>query len=228
MTPERLKKIKAVLSNRHTDLTVLLDRVHKGRNHAAILRSCDAVGIAKMHIVGDSKEHRPFKGTALGSHQWVDVMHHQSIETAVLRLQAQGMSVVAAAVGERSISYRDIDYCKPTALLFGAENQGVSEAALSLVDQRVFIPMLGMIESFNVSVAAGIILNEAREQRRCQSYTHGRLSEGEWQHYMFRWGFPRLAAFCDEREISYPSVDDNGDIVDPKGEWRELAKLKER
>ena len=229
MTPERLERIKKVLANRQLDLTVLLDHVHKHRNHAAILRTCDAVGIQQMHVVVDESEHRPFRGTAMGSQQWVDVCKHVSMEAAVRTVQKKDMQVIVANISEKALPYSEIDYCQPTALIMGAEKKGASDNALELADAEVFVPMLGMVESYNVSVAAAIILNEARQQREKNNYLKSsQLSGAEYQTYLFRWGFPRLAKFCDLRKIPYPEVDETGDIVDPNGEWRELARSKEQ
>ena len=228
MTPERLRKIKTVLAQRQSGLTVILHHVHKQRNHAAILRTCDAVGIQRMIVVGDRSEHRPYRGTAMGSQQWVDVEHRDSIGDAITAAARAGQQVVVADGGTDSVSYRDIDYRLPTAVVMGAEKAGASDEALRLADRRIKIPMLGMVESYNVSVAAAIILNEAREQRSVSGIDADRLDPNAWRSCFFRWGYPRLASFCDARDIPYPELDEHGDIVDPDGHWRALAKNRER
>lgn len=229
MTPERAKKIKNVLDNRRIDLTVILDHVHKHRNHAAILRTCDAVGIQKMHVVTTEEEHRPFRGTAMGSHQWVDVVKHEMIEIAIKKIKKDNFTIIAANNSGKAIDYREVDYTQPVALVMGAEKKGVSNNALSFVDQEVFIPMYGMVESYNVSVAAAIILNEAISQRNAvrNKVENKKLTAEEYQYYFFKWGYPRLAEFCDLRNIPYPEVDVHGDIVDPEGRWRAIAKERE-
>ncbi len=229
MTPERFKKIQQVLSQRQLDLTVVLDHVHKHRNHAAILRTCDAVGIQQMHVVVKEQDHRPFRGTAMGSQSWVDVAKYDSLSDALGVVRDQGMQLLVANKSDRALAYTDIDYCRPTALVMGAEKKGVSDAALEMADKEVYVPMLGMVESYNVSVAAAIILNEARQQRSDSVYAQKwGLSDAQWQHYVFRWGYSRLADFCDLRGIPYPEIDSRGDIVDPDGEWRAKAKAKEK
>lgn len=233
MTPERLEKIKRVLERRQRDLTVVLDHVHKHRNHAAVLRTCDAVGIQRMHVVVDESEHLPFRGTAMGSQQWVDVCKYSDIKAAVAGVresfgEEKNVQLLVANMSEDAVPYTEIDFCQPTALIMGAEKKGVSDASLSSADRQIYVPMLGMVESLNVSVAAALILNEAREQRSKNDYDkNARLTEAEYQHYLFRWGYPRLAGFCDLRGIPYPEVDEQGDIVDPDGSWREAAKAKE-
>ena len=73
MTPERIARLREVLDKRQPDLTVVTDFVHKQRNLSAIVRNCDAVGIQSMHAVIGDEDYKAFRGTAMGSHQWVDV-----------------------------------------------------------------------------------------------------------------------------------------------------------
>lgn len=231
MTPSRLTRILNVLDARTNDLFLLLDHVHKQRNHAAALRSCDAMGLQSMHVVGKAEEHRAFSGTAMGSHRWVDVFHHDTIEHALRFVREKGMQLLVAS-GERCknvcdraslVHYKEVDYCQPTAIVMGAENSGPSDASIASADAYVYIPIAGMVESLNVSVAAAILVNEAREQRLARAYEAGKLSKSERQRLMFLWGYPRLAALCLEKNLPLPIIDDNGDIQDVDHEWRRLV-----
>lgn len=236
MTPARAKKIQAVLAMRQPDLTLIADAVHKGRNLAAIIRSCDAVGIAEVHAVMSADEFKPFSGTAMGSDQWVDVCLHPSIEKAIETVKQQGMQLIVADIGDEesvlgakpSSVYHAIDFTQPTALLMGSEKRGVSDISRQQADALVHIPMKGMVESYNVSVAAAIMLNEACRQRsKAGLYATRRIDDACYQQLFFRWAYPRLATFCDRRAIPYPMLKGNGDIDDPLGEWRAQAKTHE-
>ncbi len=223
MTPERFATIRRVLDCRQPDLTVITDEVHKGRNLSAIVRTCDAVGIPRLHCVEPRKGYRAYRGTALGSHKWVDTTLHNSIGAAVEEVKAQGFRVVAANLSERAVDYRELDYTGPTALLLGTEKEGVSAAGLEMADAEVIIPMVGMVESFNVSVAAAIILTEARYQRQQAGlYDQCRLEEEEYQRLLFRWCQPVVSAWCDERGLDYPALDEEGDIVNPSGWYQQV------
>ena len=112
-------------------------------------------GLKKMRIAG---------GTATGS-QWVDAKTHQSTLEAIQHLKADGMQVVVTNLSETSIDYRAVDYTKPTAILMGQEKYGITEEALKHADTQVMIPMVGMVQSLNVSVATAVILYEAQRQR---------------------------------------------------------------
>lgn len=225
MTPERIARLREVLARRQPDLTVVTDYVHKGRNLSAIVRNCDAVGIGKMHAVVPASEYRAFRGTAKGSHQWVKVVRHDTVVDAVTPLKTQGFQVVAAHLSPRAVDFREIDYTKPTALLMGAEKEGVSESGIALADYEVTVPMLGMVESFNVSVAAGIILSEASFQRqRAGMYDHCQLDDAELEPLFFEWAHPKIKHFCLVNKVAYPTLRDDGEIDDPAG-W--YARVRE-
>ena len=128
-------------------------------------------------------------------------------------VQGQGVQVLAAHLSDTAIPYREVDYTKPTALLLGTEKFGVSDEAAAAVDQHVIIPMMGMVESFNVSVAAAIILAEACEQRRAKGfYDQPRIDSARYHELLFRWGHEKIARLCDAEGIPYPELDDEGQV----------------
>ena len=216
MTPERIARLREVLARRQPDLTVVTDYVHKGRNLSAIVRNCDAVGINTMHAMVPADEYRAFRGTAKGSHQWVNVHRYDSIAEALAPLKQQGFQIVAANLSPRAVDFRDIDYTKPTAIVMGAEREGVSDDGIALTDYEITVPMLGMVESFNVSVAAGIILSEASYQRqRAGMYDESRMPTEEMEKLFFEWAHPKIKHFCLVNNVDYPSLREDGEIDDP-------------
>ena len=224
MTPARLSKIKQVLAQRQPDLTVITDHVHKGRNLSAIIRTCDAAGIQDITaVVEEDESYRAFLRAAMGSHQWVDVHKQIGLEAAIDNQKKHGFQVVAAHPGDGAKDFREIDYTKPTAILLGAELVGVSAEGLQLADELVVIPMMGMVASLNVSVAAAIILTEVQYQRQQAGLYNGpRITNKQYEELIFRWGYPRLAKFCQQRHIPYPKLSDDGDIIDT-AEWRKAV-----
>lgn len=216
MTPERYQRLRAVLDRRQPDLTVITDNVHKGRNLSAIVRTADAAGIAQMHAVIDDKDYKAFRGTAMGSHSWVEVQRHRDISELIKGLQGRGYQVLAAHLDASSVDYREPDYTRPTALLLGAEKRGVSAEACALADAHITIPMMGMVQSYNVSVAAGIILSEAQYQRDQRGlYDRPRLDEQSYQRTLFEWAHPQVRDFCRAKGLDYPPLGEDGEIVDP-------------
>lgn len=224
MTPDRFARISAVLDRRQPDLTVITDEVHKGRNLAAILRSCDAVGVGRIHCAMPEQGYQVFAGTSASADKWVKTCHYSSVIEPLQMLRDQGFQIVAANKTPGARHYREIDYCLPTAVVLGAEIKGVSKAASSLVDAHVYLPMVGMVESFNVSVACAVILMEVERQRSAQGmYASCRLSDEERTRLFFQWAHPLVAEYCDKRGLVYPAVREDGEIANPS-EWYALVR----
>jgi tRNA (guanosine-2'-O-)-methyltransferase len=214
MTPERFAKLKAVLDRRQPDLTVLAEDVHKSHNIAAILRTCDAVGVTELHFVsrgGEFARHRMISG---GSRKWLRTRRHEGIAEAIAQLRSLSFQVVAAHFSDISADYRSWDFTRPTALLLGAELLGVSERAAALADRHVFIPMRGLVASLNVSVAAAVILYEAARQREAAGlYDRCRLDATTYREMLFEWSYPAAARHCRAKGIPYPDLDAEGFIA---------------
>ena len=213
MTPRRYQRIRDTLDRRQPDLTVVMAGVHKPHNIAAIIRTCDAVGVFRAHAVLPDNRSRIPAGTAMGSQQWVDIQRHESVREAVDRVRGQGCQVLAAHLSEHAVPYRELDYTRPTALVLGTEKYGVDQELAAMADGHVMIPMMGMVESFNVSVAAAIMLSEACEQRRrAGMYDSPRLDEETYRRTLMRWGYPRVAAWCEREGVPYPPLDEQGQL----------------
>jgi tRNA (guanosine-2'-O-)-methyltransferase len=225
MTPERIARLRAVLDKRQPDLTVITDYVHKGRNLSAIIRSADAVGVSDIHCVIGDKEYRSFRGTAVGSQSWVDVHRYTSLHTASNELHGRGFQIVAAHVSPQAQDFREIDYTRPTALLLGAEKAGLSEQGRKLADVHITIPMVGMVESFNVSVAAGIILAEAQRQRQVAGfYQQRRIDQASYDRLLFEWAHPKVRDFCRSNQLTYPPLREDGEIDNPSAWYAQVKQ----
>ena len=188
MTEARRRRIEEVLKKRQPDLTVLLENVHKPHNLSAILRTCDAVGVLEAHAVNPTGGVPTFNETSGGSHKWVYLRVHPDIQTAIGHLRERGFRIYATALREDALDFREVDYTQPTAILLGAEKWGVSQEALALSHGAIKIPMLGMVQSLNVSVAAAVILFEAQRQRlKAGLYEHPRLDPELYQRVLEDW-----------------------------------------
>jgi tRNA (guanosine-2'-O-)-methyltransferase len=219
MTPERLERLRSVLNRRQPDLSVITNFVRKPRNTSAIVRICDAVGIMRLHMVVGTDSYRAFRGTAMGSHNWVEVRRHAALDEALAAVRAEGMQVLAAHPAAGALDYRAADYTLPTALLLGTERAGLDAQAIGSADACISIPMMGMVGSYNVSVAAGIILAEAQRQReQAGMYRERRIDEATRQRLLFEWSHPRVRDFCQARGLPYPELDEDGDIANPS-DW---------
>jgi tRNA (guanosine-2'-O-)-methyltransferase len=211
MTPERFRRLKAVLSARQPDLTVLMERVNKPHNFSAILRNCDAVGVLEAHAVLPESDPDIHSGVSAGAARWVPVVTHESAEAAVSHLRTAGFQVLAAHLSDQAVDYRALDYTRPTALMMGAELYGVSEEGLAAADRHVVIPMRGFVQSLNVSVATALLLFEAQRQRSdAGMYDAPRLSPDAFRRRLFEWAYPREAETLRAAGEPYPDLDDEG------------------
>lgn len=153
-----------ILTRRLDGVVVVLETVYRRHNVSAILRSAECFGIHEVHLV--SNGFRPSKGAARGSERWLDVRIDSDTVSCVRALQARGFRVWAADLAPNAVSPVTLPLDGPVAILMGAELSGVSEAARTVVDGFVSVPMQGMTESLNVSVAAACILSRLTERLR--------------------------------------------------------------
>lgn len=214
MTPERFHRLKHCLLRRQHDLTVVADDVHKEHNVSAIIRTCDAVGIAKAHAITANPEFRRHHMVAGGSRRWVELELHASVADAYSQLRADGMQILAAHAGAGASDYRDIDYTRPVAVVLGSELEGPSEHAVEHADGTIEIPMHGLVESLNVSVAAAVILYEAERQRnQAGQYSRPPPDSEAFNRTLFEWAWPEIAARCRAMGRPYPPLDDDGQML---------------
>jgi len=230
MSPERFVRITNMLDRRQPELTVLLERVHKPHNLAAIVRTADAVGVSDVHATWEDKAMKlAGNKSATGSQNWVNVHSHDTTADAIQALRDQGMQIIATNLSDTAIDFREVDYTKPTAILLGQEKTGITDEALALADQDVIIPMVGMCQSLNVSVASALILYEAQRQRQQAGMYDGecRLEAEEAHRILFEGGHPIFTKLCKEKSLPYPPLDDEGQI-DAPDEWWEAIRSKKK
>jgi tRNA (guanosine-2'-O-)-methyltransferase len=182
-TTRRQQRVRSVLERRQPDLTLILENVHDPHNVSAILRSCDAVGVLRVHAVYSIESPPPgmfARQTSASAAKWVDVVRHDSMAECVNELRAAGFQILATALRQESRPLHDWDLTRSVALVVGNEMRGVSDEALALADGLVEIPMVGMVQSLNVSVASAVCLYEAFRQRLATgAYDAPRLSAEE-------------------------------------------------
>jgi len=168
-TERRRARVAGVLARRQPDLALVLEDVHDLHNVGAILRTCDAVGVPLIHLVY-SQDEPPvgtFKRTSsAGAAKWIDPVWHESVAACYAALRADKFTIFATAFEPTATDLYALDLLQPTAIVLGNEERGLSDAARAQADGALVIPMLGMVQSLNVSVAAAVVLYEALRQRR--------------------------------------------------------------
>ncbi|WP_060989444.1 tRNA (guanosine(18)-2'-O)-methyltransferase TrmH [Photobacterium leiognathi] len=229
MTPDRFQRIHEVLATRQPDLTVCMEEVHKPNNVSAIIRTADAVGVHKVHAVWPKEGMRVLSHTSAGARNWVELDTHDSMVEAVQALKDQGMQVLATNLSDTAIDFREVDYTKPTAIILGGEKNGITAEALSMADQDIIIPMVGMVQSLNVSVASALILYEAQRQRQnAGMYEREKtlLPDDVVNRILFERGHPVLAKVAKQKGLPYPQLDDEGQIVADETWWAAMQSKK--
>jgi len=216
MTAERQARLDAVLARRQPDLTIYAENLHKPRNFSAMVRSCDAVGINEIHVFQDEADLRTHWNTSQGAEKWMRIKTHHSPQDACQHLKSGGFQLIAAHLGPSTVDYHEVDYTRPTAVVLGTELFGVSEATLSFVDKQIRIPMMGVTQSLNVSVACAVVLYEAQRQReRAGMYDTCRLDQETLAAQRFEWLHPVLAEYCQRHQLEYPALDESGELAEP-------------
>ena len=151
-----------------TPLIVVFDGVTDIRNFGGIARSAECAGA--HGLITPLKNSAPVNADAIktsaGALNVIPVARVGSIRNTLKSLQMEGFQIVAATEKSRKLLY-DADFRKPTAIVMGSEEKGIYEQNLRICSHQVRIPMSGVIESLNVSVAAGVMLYEAVRQRGC-------------------------------------------------------------
>jgi tRNA (guanosine-2'-O-)-methyltransferase len=166
ITERRKEKIIAVASARQDSLRLVLENVHDPHNVSAVFRSCDAVGIPKVSLIYNIEKYPKIGSKSSASaFKWVQKEKFTEVEMCYKTLREEGFTILASSLKPNSLNLYDLDLTKKVALVFGNEHRGISDEAENLADNIFYIPMQGMVQSLNISVAAAVTLYEAMRQR---------------------------------------------------------------
>lgn len=169
MTEKRLNKFKEVISKRQKHLTIVLENLHDAHNVSAILRTSESVGIDKVYLIYDGEEKFPriSKVSSASAKKWVEIVRYTSVKECFKDLKKQKYKIYSTHMEEdkENTSLYELDLTKKVALVFGNEHRGVSEEVKKLSDSNFLIPMVGLVQSLNVSVSVAVCIYEAMRQR---------------------------------------------------------------
>ncbi len=178
LSTRRRFHLEQAIGNRTRSLTVVLHGVHDPHNQAAVMRSCEALGIQEMVVVAQAEEpFRPSGRVTQNAFRWLDLTSQPDFDSAAAALRGRGMRLLAAAFEGQPLG--EVDFTASTALVFGNESRGLPESVVDACEGSFSIPMYGLSQSFNISVAAGVALHWAVEARRRASGRTGDLDEAE-------------------------------------------------
>ncbi|CAI8389692.1 MAG: Putative TrmH family tRNA/rRNA methyltransferase [Flavobacteriaceae bacterium] len=158
--------VEAVLESKKTPLFLILDQISDVRNFGAILRTAECTGVDGVII--QKKGGAPVSGdtvkTSAGAIFNIPICKVDHIKDAIYYLQGSGITTIAATEKTQDTIY-NLELNEPMAIVMGSEGLGVSKSVLTIVDKKASLPLLGVINSLNVSVACGALLYEVVRQR---------------------------------------------------------------
>lgn len=179
LTPARRQRIETVARGRSFAVATVLEQVHDDGNTAAVLRTCEAVGFPVVHVIRPPRtpgeRWRPPNRITQGAQKWLEVDWWDAASSWMQHLREEGYRVLATRLGDGP-TLEQVDFSRPTAVVFGNEHSGVTDATAESADGVFSIPMAGFTSSFNISVAVGMVLQHARTAREAALGTASGLS----------------------------------------------------
>lgn len=157
VTPARLARIDAIARRRTRSLVPVLEDLADPHNGAAVMRSADAFGCHEVHVVEGRHRFAVSHHVTRGTHRWLELVRHPSAEACCAALRARGYEVLVAAM-DGALAPEDLAAIPKVAIVFGNEHKGASSGMRAGATGSYRIPMVGMVESLNVSVASAITL----------------------------------------------------------------------
>lgn len=167
MIEERSAKFAKIVENRIFDIVPVVEGLYDLGNVAAVCRTVEGLGLGSVHVITGDGKYKQSARTTQGSHKWIQTQYWESTKECLATAKEAGYKVVVTDL-EAAVSLEEIDWTQKTLLLFGNELKGVSDEAKAMADQRVIIPMHGFVESFNISVAAAMVLKHACDARQAK------------------------------------------------------------
>lgn len=166
-----------------------MENVHDPHNVSAIYRTCDSVGIPKVLLLYNLEEFPKIsKVSSSSANKWVESERYTETKECYDELHKDGYKIYASLLSDEAVDLYSIDMTGKIAFVFGNEHRGVSKEAAKLADEVFYIPMRGMIQSLNVSVATAVTLYEAQRQRTLKGmYEKSELSKDQFEKIVDEW-----------------------------------------
>ncbi len=179
LTTERVERIAKTVDGRTCDVAVVLEGVSDLGNLSAVMRSAEAMGVQRAHVIQLSEKFKAANRVSKGADKWLDVEKWHGTLACTRELKRQGYQIVATHLDERAKPISEIDFTRPTAIVFGNEKDGITPEMIAEADHTMIIPMQGFVQSFNISVAAAIAIYHIYLERMKAFGKMGNLSETE-------------------------------------------------
>lgn len=176
LTQERMEGIDRVLRRRMNSVQVALEAPYDIHNGLAVVRTAEALGMSRVHFIRALMKKGQGKNTTKGTLKWVHLMRHETMGSFI---ESKGEALVVGACADGKVPLEELPTDCPLCFLFGNEKEGLSKEAKENCDVLFSVPMYGMVESLNLSVAAGISLYDYLKRKRGVLGREGDLSDEE-------------------------------------------------
>ena len=189
LTESRWTRMREVLALRTRHIAVVLDDVYQPHNTSAAIRSCDAFGIQDVYLVEREHKAELSSPVAAGTDKWLTLRCFRGDDApcaCAATLRSRGYRVLVTVPNEAAATPETLDLAKPVAIVIGSEKSGVSDEMLAAADERLAIPMFGFVDSFNLSVATALCLQDLTRRLRA-SEVDWRLTDEEHDSLLFEW-----------------------------------------
>jgi len=176
----RKSRIENVVNNRTYSVVPVVEGLYDRGNVAAVCRTSEALGVGAVHIIKPETEHyKKSRRSSAGAEKWVEVHRWDTTKDCLTAIKQAGYKILVTSL-ESSKPLSDFDWSEPTAVVFGNEKDGVSDVALEMADACIRIPMVGFVESYNISVANALVMYHAYTDRISRG-EHGDMTDEEKQ-----------------------------------------------
>lgn len=175
LTEERRQKITRVANQRNFNVTVVLENIYDRGNISAVMRSQEAFGFGCVDIIEGLERFKNANRVSSGAEKWLRIRKWNQTSDCVKTLKSEGYQICVTSL-EASKPMDEIDWTRPTALVLGNEKEGVSKELLEQADERFIIPMVGFVQSFNISVAGAVSLYHIHHHIKTKAQAPGLLS----------------------------------------------------
>ncbi|RLC48784.1 MAG: TrmH family RNA methyltransferase [Candidatus Cloacimonadota bacterium] len=187
VTDKRLYRMIDVIDTRTNYISLVLENLYQPHNASAVIRSAEALGIQTINVIEYENKFTPSLKITNGTEKWISINRYKTVEECFQSLRESGYRILYADPNEENHYLDEIDLDKKIALVFGEEKPGLTEKAKKLADAGFRIPMFGFVQSFNISVAAGISLFTLRTQLEKSVGKSIFLSDEEKAHLLEEW-----------------------------------------
>eukprot|EP00871_Galdieria_phlegrea_P004202 jgi/Galph1/4783/GphlegSOOS_G3495.1 len=206
----RLRKMEQNLLNRCGNVQVLFENLHDPHNGAACIRTTEAHGIQHVHVIEAFEPFHYADGVAVSADKWITLHRYKNLYDAVSALKQENLTLVAACLDDDAIAIDEVDFSKypRICVLFGNEERGLSKGIRQLADLKVYIPIHGFTQSFNLSVSCAIFLYHLK----LKGIIEPSLTPEEMQELYTKWiirGSRRAAHIIEKHNFHFPELVDD-------------------